>query len=279
MLVSAVACSGGKSASGQKFGGTEAGQGKRVVTDGKDSEKPGSSPDTVSEEVIVENNYLSTKQRSERDSVFDACKGNVSCQLQVGAKWDAIDLGQEAAYGAGMLVGVPQGLSDAVEGLSKAITNPAETYDAIKQLIASDDIFSTLSDAVKQSYIDCINLMESEYQRAGAGGAYNAGVEAGKLVSDLIGAVAGGIGTVKASTALAEKIVAKVASKVDAPPPKTSGNPNSSSAVTDTEAGGYSYYDQFKNANGGWDWPKNLGFDGDLVKTVIPVGTRLDRYG
>jgi len=31
--------------------------------------------------------------------------------------------------------------------------------------------------------------MESEYQRAGAGGAYNAGVEAGKLVSELIGTV------------------------------------------------------------------------------------------
>lgn len=98
-------------------------------------------------------------------------------------------------------------------------------------------------------------------------------------MSALIGAVAGGVGTVKASTALTEKIVAKVASKVDAPPPKTSGNPNSSSAVTDTEAGGYSYYDQFKNRDGGWDWPKNLGFDGDPVKTVIPVGTRLDRYG
>ncbi|HED2360015.1 TPA: glycohydrolase toxin TNT-related protein, partial [Serratia marcescens] len=56
-------------------------------------------------------------------------------------------------------------------------------------------------------------------------------------------------------------------------------NPNSSSAITDAEAGGYSYYDKFKNANGGWDWPKNLGFEGDPVKTTIPVGTRLDRYG
>ena len=56
-------------------------------------------------------------------------------------------------------------------------------------------------------------------------------------------------------------------------------NPNSSSAVTDAEAGGYSYYDKFKNANGGWDWPKNLGFEGDPIKTTIPVGTRLDRYG
>ncbi|EPU8566663.1 TNT domain-containing protein, partial [Yersinia enterocolitica] len=152
--------------------------------------------------------------------------------------------------------------------------------DAIKQLIASDDIFSTMSDAVKQSYIDRINLMESEYQKAGASGAYNAGVEAGKLVSDLIGAVAGGVGVAKVGTALTEKIAAKVVGKIESPNLKTpSGNPNSSSAVTDVEAGGYSYYDQFKNANGGWDWPKNLGFEGDPVKTTIPVGTRLDRYG
>ncbi|RDT18270.1 filamentous hemagglutinin N-terminal domain-containing protein [Enterobacter roggenkampii] len=158
--------------------------------------------------TTVENNYLSNQQRSERDKEFDACKGNTSCQLKVGAKWDAIDIGQEAAYGAGMLVGVPQGISDSVESLSKAITNPAATYDAIKQLITSDDMFSTMSDAVKQSYIDRINLMESEYQRAGAGGAYNAGLEAGKLMSDLITAVASGVGVAKTGTALTEKIVA-----------------------------------------------------------------------
>ena len=228
----------------------------------------------------VENNYLSNQQRSERDKEFDACKGNMSCQLQVGAKWDAISLGQDAAYGTGMLVGVPQGIYDSVESLSKSISDPAAAYDAIKQLITSDDIFSTMSDAVKQSYIDRINLMESEYQKAGASGAYNAGVEAGKLVSDLIGAVAGGVGVAKAGTALTEKIAAKVVGKVESPNLKTpSGNPNSLSAVTDVEAGGYSYYDQFKNANGGWDWPKNLGFEGDPAKTTIPVGTRLDRYG
>ncbi|MDO6409913.1 glycohydrolase toxin TNT-related protein [Pantoea phytobeneficialis] len=56
-------------------------------------------------------------------------------------------------------------------------------------------------------------------------------------------------------------------------------NLNSSSAITDAEAGGYSYYDRFKNADGGWDWPKNLDFSGEPVKTTIPVGTTLDRYG
>ncbi|WP_368350122.1 hemagglutinin repeat-containing protein [Pectobacterium peruviense] len=163
----------------------------------------------------VENNYLSNQQRSERDKEFDACKGNMSCQLQVGAKWDAISLGQDAAYGAGMLVGVPQGIYDSVESLSKSISDPAAAYDAIKQLITSDDIFITMSDAVKQSYIDRINLMESEYQKAGASGAYNAGVEAGKLVSDLAAAIAGGVGVTKAGTALTERVVAKVVGKVE----------------------------------------------------------------
>lgn len=77
-------------------------------------------------------------------------------------------------------------------------------------------------------------------------------------------------------TAAANKISALGQGVVKENVPK---KPNSSSAITDAEAGGYSYYDKFKNANGGWDWPKNLGFEGDPIKTTIPVGTRLDRYG
>ncbi|MDD2029994.1 TNT domain-containing protein [Pseudomonas sp. 39167] len=50
-------------------------------------------------------------------------------------------------------------------------------------------------------------------------------------------------------------------------------------AIADNEAGGFSYYDQFKKADGSWDWPKNLGFAGSPVKNTLPVGTKLDRYG
>lgn len=45
------------------------------------------------------------------------------------------------------------------------------------------------------------------------------------------------------------------------------------------EAGGYSYYDQFKKADIGWEWPKKLGFAEEPVKNTLPVGTKLDRYG
>ncbi|MFJ4143002.1 TNT domain-containing protein [Pseudomonas sp. NPDC089734] len=49
--------------------------------------------------------------------------------------------------------------------------------------------------------------------------------------------------------------------------------------MADNEAGGFSYYDQFKKADGGWEWPKNSGFAEDPVKNTLPVGTKLDRYG
>ncbi|WP_181013385.1 MULTISPECIES: glycohydrolase toxin TNT-related protein, partial [Pseudomonas syringae group] len=59
-------------------------------------------------------------------------------------------------------------------------------------------------------------------------------------------------------------------------PPK---NQASIGSIADNEAGGFSYYDQFKKADGSWDWPENLGFSGDPIKNTLPVGTKLDRYG
>ena len=57
-------------------------------------------------------------------------------------------------------------------------------------------------------------------------------------------------------------------------------NPGTRPGATDAEAGGASYYDQYKKADGsGWDWPENLGFAGTPTEATMHVGTRLDRYG
>ena len=78
-----------------------------------------------------------------------------------------------------------------------------------------------------------------------------------------------------------------------APPPETASeyanapnrgddfaNPGTRPGATDAEAGGASYYDQYRKADGsGWDWPENLGFAGTPTEATMPVGTRLDRYG
>ncbi|MDZ7277224.1 hypothetical protein N4G40_02860, partial [Pantoea eucrina] len=115
----------------------------------------------------------------------------------------------------GMIAGVPAGLYDTVDGIVKTASNPQETYEALKSLFNSGDVLGNVSDAVKQSYIDRIDRMEANYQKAGASGSFNAGVEGGKLVTDIAGLLAGGAGVVKGGAVLTEKVVAKVAGKAE----------------------------------------------------------------
>ncbi|WP_370426528.1 hemagglutinin repeat-containing protein [Pantoea vagans] len=162
----------------------------------------------------VENNYLSDTQNAQKKEELAECK-TVACKAQTQAKWTAIDLGQDGSFAAGMIAGVPAGLYDAVDGIVRTASSPLETYAALKSLFNSGDVLGNVSDAVKQSYIDRIDRMEAEYQRAGASGSFNAGVEGGKLVADMAGLLAGGAGVVKGGVVLTEKIAAKVAGKAE----------------------------------------------------------------
>ncbi|MHA3551700.1 VENN motif pre-toxin domain-containing protein, partial [Yersinia enterocolitica] len=162
----------------------------------------------------VENNYLSQKQQAQKKEELAECK-NVACKAQTEAKWTAIDLGQDGSFAAGMVAGVPAGLYDTIDSIVKTASNPQETYDALKSLFNSGDVLGNVSDAVKQSYIDRIDRMEAEYQKAGASGSFNAGVEGGKLVTDIAGLLAGGAGVAKGGAVLTEKVVAKVAGKAE----------------------------------------------------------------
>ncbi|QCT20231.1 hypothetical protein FEM41_11510 [Jejubacter calystegiae] len=162
----------------------------------------------------VENNYLSNTQKAQKKEELAECK-TVACKAQTEAKWTAIDLGQDGSFAAGMVAGVPAGLYDAVDSIVKTASSPLETYEALKSLFNSGDVLGNVSDAVKQSYIDRIDRMEAEYQRAGASGSFNAGVEGGKLVTDIAGLLAGGAGVVKGGAVLTEKVVAKVAGKAE----------------------------------------------------------------
>ncbi|MGJ0194785.1 VENN motif pre-toxin domain-containing protein, partial [Pantoea sp. RRHST58] len=162
----------------------------------------------------VENNYLSNAQKAQKTTELAECH-TVACKAQTQAKWTAIDLGQDGSFAAGMIAGVPAGLYDAVDGIVKTASSPVETYEALKTLFNSGDVLGNVSDAVKQSYIDRINRMEVEYQKAGASGSFNAGVEGGKLVTDIAGLLAGGAGVVKGGALLTEKVVAKAAGKAE----------------------------------------------------------------
>ena len=192
-LVAALGAAGGGVATGDTSGMVSAGNAARVE---------------------VENNYLSNAQQAQRNKELEECQ-TLACKAQTEAKWTAIDLGQDGSFAAGMVAGVPAGLYDTVEGIVKTASSPVETYEALKSLFNSGDVLGNVSDAVKQSYIDRIDRMEAEYQKAGASGSFNAGVEGGKLVTDIAGLLAGGAGVVKGGAVLVEKVAVKVVSKAE----------------------------------------------------------------
>lgn len=171
--------------------------------------------------IEVENNYLSDNQKAQKKKEIEGCQTQI-CLVQVGVKWVAIDLGQDGSFAAGMIAGVPASLYDTIDGIVKTASSPVETYEALKTLFNSGDVLGSVSDAVKQSYIDRINLMETEYQKAGASGSYNAGIEGGKLVTDIVGLIAGGGGVLKVSTNVTERLVAKIASEAELATAKSS---------------------------------------------------------
>ncbi|WP_233527649.1 hemagglutinin repeat-containing protein [Serratia sp. PAMC26656] len=162
----------------------------------------------------VENNYLSDAQKIQKDKELAEC-GTLVCKAGTQAKWTAIDAGQDGSFAAGMVAGVPAGLYDTVEGIVQMGLSPVETYDALKQLFNSGDVLGNVSDAVKQSYIERIDNMEAEYQKAGASGSFNSGIEGGKLLTDIASLAAGGAGLVKGGVVITEKVAAKVAGKAE----------------------------------------------------------------
>lgn len=161
-------------------------------------------------ETVHRYNYLSHQQKATREQDFASCQGELLCIAQHGAKWEAISLLQETSFGAGMLAGVPAGVVDSVQGLVQLGLNPAQTLGALKGLINSGEILGNVTEAVKQSYLARIEAAEAQYQKAGASGSFNAGVEYGKLLAEGASLVAGGVGAIKGGALLTEKLTAKL---------------------------------------------------------------------
>ncbi|QIM61985.1 hypothetical protein A1D29_00890 [Pasteurellaceae bacterium Orientalotternb1] len=159
-------------------------------------------------ENAVENNYLSSKQKALYAKEISECQ-NLSCKVKTKAYWNAIDLGQDASFATGVIAGVPESAYDMVSSVLDMAMNPIETLDAMKAMISQDDAFSKIADSVKQSYIEQINKLEAEYQKAGASGSFNAGRETGKLLVDLASVVTGVGGAVKGVTKVGAEAVTK----------------------------------------------------------------------
>ncbi|MGU3309544.1 hemagglutinin repeat-containing protein [Pseudomonas sp. M5A4_2d] len=162
----------------------------------------------------VQNNYLSKQQEAQKAQERAACPTG-KCEAGVEAKWFLVDKGQDISFRAGALVGVPEGLVDTVKGVIDIVGSPIETYRSLSSLFDSGDVLGNVSESVKQSYIDRINKLSEEYERAGPGGSFNAGRETGKLISDVASLVTGVGGAVKGGALILEKVTAKVVARAE----------------------------------------------------------------
>jgi filamentous hemagglutinin len=160
----------------------------------------------------VENNYLSSSQQAQMDKEYSECHDRL-CKASTAVHWTAISLGQDGAFASGMIAGIPASMYEGVEALVKMGLSPIETFEAIKSLVMSGDLVSNVADSMKHSFIERIDRLTTEYERAGASGSFKAGVEAGKLIVEVVPWVTGGIGLAKTGVVLTEKIVAKAVAK------------------------------------------------------------------
>ncbi len=234
---------------------------------------------------VVENNYLSVSEKTALEIAKQKLNSNDPAEREkaqqtinalrekdIASDKKVIDAcgngaaGSVACASARLEVIAAKGEYETGPYNSKVSQQYADAYGQIVNLLNITSVDAQNQQQVKDAMVNYA-MMQLGVDKSTAE-AYIETYDGMKIVAASMAPVIGSAAANKIS-ALGQRVV-----KVSVPK-----NPNSSSAVTDAEAGGYSYYDKFKNANGGWDWPKNLGFEGDPIKTTIPVGTRLDRYG
>ncbi|WP_426133448.1 hemagglutinin repeat-containing protein [Pseudomonas sp. PWP3-1b2] len=236
----------------------------------------------------VQNNYLSEQQEAQKNQEKAACATG-KCRAGVDTKWFLVDQGQDISFRAGALVGVPEGLVDTVNGIIDLAGSPIETYKSLSSLFNSGDVLGNVSDAVKQSYIDRINKLNEEYERAGPAGSFNAGRETGKLIVDVASLVTGAGGAVKGGALIVEKVTAKfVRAELGGAARATTGAPvwvSSEGAYSGKLSGDYAPGTTTVNGNvvdNAGDFSGGLGAKGlgkDYVDILSPEAKQHILYG
>ncbi|UTO28988.1 two-partner secretion domain-containing protein [Bartonella harrusi] len=157
----------------------------------------------------AENNYLSSAQQAQKKKELEECPDKW-CRRDVEEKWLEIDDQQDVFFSVGVVAGAPAELYETAQGFWQMVRHPIETLEALKSLVTSGNVTET----IKQSYLERINYLEEEYQRAGISGSFHAGVELGKLLTEAASLVAGGAGLAKGGVKLIGKLTEKALNKL-----------------------------------------------------------------
>ena len=131
-------------------------------------------------------NYLSDHQKQLRDKEYEGCKPGADC-LAVFAKWSAIDLQQDIGLTVGVGGGMALSAKETAEGIVSLFDNWDETEKTFKQLFSSPEFRAKAGDAYLTDLQQRMDFLTQAYNDAGWDGSVTAGVEAGKIASELVG--------------------------------------------------------------------------------------------
>lgn len=151
-------------------------------------------------------NYLAHHQRELMEKEL-AAESSYLKKAQIFAKWGLISNTQDGYLAAGFVSGIPSELYDSVMAIVGAVSNPSEVIESLRTLLIQEDMPGFIWQATKDSYLKQLDIVKAEYEKAGSEGAYNAGLEIGKLVTGIASMVGGGFGAVKGSTSATSKLI------------------------------------------------------------------------
>lgn len=222
---------------------------------------------SVSAARVAGGSYLGEPDRNElADDWMNAARAGSGS----GPAWDPAAFG--VGLGAGALLGVNALMGAAVvrEAARMCGSRPACTAAVVAQVIGAEVITEFAGGAVVVTALDGTILRRIDLNPP-------------SLTVSNIGRHTGRRTQISANMDTATQRSLHRGPDIDLPATNRGeglANPGTRPGATDAEAGGASYYDQYRKADGsGWDWPENLGFAGTPTDATMPVGTRLDRYG
>ncbi|OCQ53900.1 hypothetical protein Ppb6_00918 [Photorhabdus australis subsp. thailandensis] len=208
-------------------------------------------------------NYLAHHQQQLMEKEL-AAESNYLKKAQIFAKWGLMSGSQDGHLAAGFVSGIPSELYDSVMAIVGAVSNPSEVIESLRTLLIQEDMPGFIWQATKDSYLKQLDVVKAEYEKAGPEGAYNAGLEIGKLVAGIASMAGGGLGAVKGSTSGAAKL-SKVISKDPHPAVDIRH-------VYRVEKDG----SQTQMAWGEGNYKQGYPFE-DFVATQMPAGSRLPK--
>ncbi len=150
------------------------------------------------------NNYLTSAQQLARDKELAACN-SLACTVSVKMKYGGVNALQDA----GLVIGVGGGIGyqtvEQASAIVEMVKNLPETLQALNALVSDPEFRAKVGEQLANDYKARIEMQTRAYNDGGWDGSVTAGVEAGRLAVDIVGAATAvmGAGKVVVTTAKA----------------------------------------------------------------------------